>query len=407
MYYETIQKLSTQLKNKEVSPVEITEVCLKRIEELNPKLNAFITVMAAEARASAAQAEEEIKNGKWRGALHGIPVAVKDFYDTKGTKTTAGFAQMKDRIADSDAEVVKKLREAGAIIVGKTNMDSLGMATTGLTSFFGPVRNPWNDEYVTGGSSAGSAAAVASGMCYATVDTDAVGSVRLPAAACGVVGFKGSYGLISTKGILGDQPAGDFILWMGHAAVTTRDIGDTALILNALAESGADFVKATSDVGPMRVGIGDNFHSDPEVMKAFTSAVKVVGDLGYEVHKANVPFGNPSQSDMSNIKKDREHIGDEAFSHVDVIVLPTMQAPTPNVKVAEKDPEQAISAEITAFANYYGLPAVSIPCGFDSHGMPIGLQIVSKPGGDANVLALADVLAPALKLSPKHPSLDS
>ena len=407
MYYETIQELSARLKNKEVSPVEVTEICLKRIDQLNPKLNAFITVMASEARASAAQAEKEIKNGQWRGPLHGVPVAVKDFYDTKGVRTTAGFVQMKDRVAENDAEVVKKLREAGAVIVGKTNMDSLGMATSGLTSFFGPVRNPWNDKYITGGSSAGSAAAVASGMCYATIDTDAVGSVRLPASACGVIGFKGSYSLISTKGILGDQPADDFIRWMGHAAITTRDAADTALVLNALAEVGTDFVKAMTDVGQLRIGVGNNFHASAEVMEAFDAAIKAITGLGYETHSTEVPFGDPPQSDMASIEDDRERIGDTAFSLVDVILLPTMQETTPDVETAKKNPEQAISAEITAFANYYGLPAISVPCGFDDHGMPVGLQIVSKPGGDANVLALANVLRSAIKLDPEHPSLDS
>lgn len=405
MYYETIQELSKKIKNKEVSPVEVVDACLKRIEELK-QLNAFITVMADEARAAAKTAEDEINEGKWRGPLHGIPVAVKDFYDTKGVKTTGGFVHMKDRVADSDAEAVTKLKEAGAIIIGKTNMDSLGMATTGLTSYFGPVHNPWNDDYVTGGSSAGSAVAVASGMCYATVDTDAVGSVRLPAASCGVVGFKGSYDLISTKGILGDQPADDFIRWMAHAAVTTRDAGDTALVLNVLADhKDTDFVKAMNDATSLRVGVGNNFHASSEVTKAFEAAVEVVKGLGYEVSEAAVPFGDPSQGSMANIEKDRANIADEAFSDVDVILLPTTQEITPAVKAAEKNPEQAVSAEITAFANYYGLPAASVPCGFDSHGMPIGLQIIAKPGAEASVLAVADAYEAAAKLTSKHPEI--
>jgi aspartyl-tRNA(Asn)/glutamyl-tRNA(Gln) amidotransferase subunit A len=191
MYYERIGELSRRIHEQTVSPVEVVDACLKRIETLNPTLNAFITVMADDAREQAKAAEVEIQAGKWRGPLHGLPVAVKDFFDTAGVRTTAGAAQFKDRVPDTDADVVKRLRHAGAIVIGKTNMDALGMATTGLTSYFGPVRNPWNGDYVTGGSSAGSAAAVAAGLCFATVDTDAVGSVRLPAACCGVVGFKG------------------------------------------------------------------------------------------------------------------------------------------------------------------------------------------------------------------------
>jgi aspartyl-tRNA(Asn)/glutamyl-tRNA(Gln) amidotransferase subunit A len=192
MYYASIRELSNEIHIKKISPVEAVEACLVRIEALNSSLNAFITVLGNEARDQARAAEAEIKAGKWRGPLHGIPVAVKDFYDAEGVKTTAGFEHFKSRVASADAEAVKKLKQAGAIILGKTNMDALGMATTGLTSFFGPVRNPWNSNYVAGGSSAGSAAAVAAGLCYATVDTDAVGSVRLPAACCGIVGFKGS-----------------------------------------------------------------------------------------------------------------------------------------------------------------------------------------------------------------------
>jgi len=217
MHYDRIGALSRRIQEQTVSPVDVVDACLKRIATLNPVLNAFITVMADDARDQAREAEAEIRSGGWRGPLHGVPVAVKDFYDTAGVATTAGSEQFKDRVPDTDAEAVGKLRRAGAIVIGKTNMDALGMATTGLTGYFGPVRNPWNGDYVTGGSSAGSAAAVAAGLCFATLDTDAVGSVRLPAACCGVVGFKGSSDLISLKGILGDQPPDDFVRRQSNA----------------------------------------------------------------------------------------------------------------------------------------------------------------------------------------------
>jgi hypothetical protein len=159
--------------------------------------------------------------------LHGIPIGIKDFYDTAGIKTTAGFEPFKQRVPATDAVVVKKLKEAGAIIIGKTNMHKLGMGTTGLESYFGPVHNPWNAEYIPGGSSSGSAAAVASGMCYATVDTDAIGSCRLPAACCGVTGFKGTYGLINPKGILeGEEDPCPTIRWLSHPGITARDVED-------------------------------------------------------------------------------------------------------------------------------------------------------------------------------------
>jgi len=404
LYYESVGELSRRIHEQTVSPVEVVEACLKQIERLNPRLNAFITVLADDARAQARAAEAEIKAGRARGPLHGLPVAVKDFYDTAGVKTTAGAEQFKNRVPTTDADVVKKLRHAGAIVMGKTNMDALGMATTGLTSCFGAVQNPWNPEYVTGGSSAGSAAAVAAGLCFATVDTDAVGSARLPAACCGVVGFKGSWDLISTKGILGDQPVDDFIRWMSHAAVTTRTASDAALVLNVLADHAADFASEVATVdSKLRIGVGNNFSADAEVERAFARAVNALRDAGYAIVAAAVPFGTSKQGDMASIEADRAGIAARAFADVDAILLPTLRSTVPTAAAAAKNPEQAVSAESTAFANYYSLPAVSVPCGFDSHGMPIGLQIVGKPGDERSVLKIAHHYELIAKVHPKHP----
>ena len=226
------QPLSKLIQAQKISPVEVVHACLKQIKELDPKLNAFITVLADQALEQAKDAEAEIKAGNWRGSLHGIPVGIKDFYDTAGIKTTAAFEHFKDRVPTKDAVGVAKLKEAGAIIIGKMNMHQLGMGTTGLDSYFGPVHNPWNAKYIPGGSSAGSAVAVASGMCYATFDTDAIGSCRLPAACCGIVGFKGTYGLISAQGILeGEEPPDEMIIWLNHPGITTRSVEDTTLVL--------------------------------------------------------------------------------------------------------------------------------------------------------------------------------
>jgi aspartyl-tRNA(Asn)/glutamyl-tRNA(Gln) amidotransferase subunit A len=404
MYYDSIGDVSKRIRDQAVSPVEVVEACLRRIERLNPILNAFITVMADDARGAAKAAEVEIKTGKWRGPLHGMPVAVKDFYDTAGVATTAGFEPFKDRVPANDAEAVKRLRHAGAIVIGKTNMDALGMATTGLTSYFGPVRNPWNSNYVTGGSSAGSAAAVAAGLCFATVDTDAVGSVRLPAACCGVVGFKGSSDLISTQGILGDQPVDDFIRWMSHAAVTTRSAADTALLLNVLANRDDDFAAGVARPDTkVRIGVGNNVTADAEVRRAFDKAVTVLRNAGYDTRDAAVPFGDSSQGSMASIELDRAGIAAAAFANVDVIVLPTLDSPVPAVAVAATNPEQGVSAEITAFANYYSLPVASVPCGFDRNGMPIGLQIVAKPGDERTVLNVAHQYELSAKAAIRHP----
>jgi len=179
--YLTIAEISELIRLQKISPLELVTGCLERIERFNPTLNAFITVIYDEALKNAREAEKEIRSGKWKGPLHGIPVGVKDFYDTAGIRTTAASAHFKDRIPKKDADAVIKLKEAGAIIIGKTNMHELGMGTTSVVSYFGSVHNPWSKDYVAGGSSGGSAAAVAAGLCYATVDTDAVGSCRLPA----------------------------------------------------------------------------------------------------------------------------------------------------------------------------------------------------------------------------------
>src|SRR5262245_25680969 len=239
--YRSLADVSALIRQREISPVELVAACLERIERLQPKLTAFITVDADSARRAADVAARDIQQGRWKGPLHGVPVGVKDFYDTAGLRTTAAFSHFKDRVPTKDASGVEKLKSAGAIVIGKTNMHTLGMGTTGLESAFGPVRNPWNGDYIPGGSSSGSAAAIAAGLCYATLDTDAIGSCRLPAACCGVVGYKGSYGLIDMTGILeGEQPPDDTIRWLAHAGITTRSIRDTAIVLEALAEPDAD-----------------------------------------------------------------------------------------------------------------------------------------------------------------------
>src|SRR6266480_4453881 len=256
---EGIRGTSERIRARALSPVSVVTSCLERIEQLNPTLNCFITVLADEALAQARQAEAEIAEGRWRGPLHGIPVGIKDFYDTAGIRTTAGSKQFEQRVPTQDAVAVARLKQAGAIIVGKTNMHELGMGTTSLVSRFGPVRNPWNSEYIAGGSSGGSAAAVAAGLCYATLDTDAVGSCRLPAACCGVVGFKGTYGLISTTGILEGEKADPAIVALAHAAITTRSVRDTALVLQA-------FVKLEAPkTGKPRIGVVTNFKATKPV----------------------------------------------------------------------------------------------------------------------------------------------
>jgi len=384
---EGIRGTSERIRARALSPVSVVTSCLERIEQLNPTLNCFITVLADEALAQARQAEAEIAEGRWRGPLHGIPVGIKDFYDTAGIRTTAGSKQFEQRVPTQDAVAVARLKQAGAVIVGKTNMHELGMGTTSLVSRFGPVRNPWNSEYIAGGSSGGSAAAVAAGLCYATLDTDAIGSCRLPAACCGVVGFKGTQGLISTTGILAGEKSEPAIVALAHAAVTTRAAEDTTLVVKAVADGKARLTQRPT------IGVVTNIMPTQSVRAMFDAAIEALRSLGHPMKQAQAPFENPG-FDVRNIDADRKAIAYRVFQNVDVLVLPTTNASTPTVKSAAGKP-LALSAENTMFANYFGLPAISIPCGVDAKGLPLGLQIVGKPREDYTVLELATRLEAA------------
>ena len=403
-----IATLHERIRTQVVSPVEVVNTCLGRIEQINPKLNAFITVLADEAREQANVAETEIKLGKWRGPLHGIPVGIKDFYDTAGIRTTAAFEHFKDRVPRKDAVGVAKLKNAGAIIIGKTNLHRLGEGTTGIDSYFGPVLNPWNAQYIPGGSSAGSAAAVATGMCYATLDTDAIGSCRLPAACCGVVGFKGTYGLINPKGILdGEQDPGEMIRWFAHPGITTRSIADTALVLGVLAERGegarGDYFDGLAEAQRVRVGVAANFQRDDEVSRAFEEAVEIIHGFDWPMKRIAVPLRNPG-GDLSNIEADRKSVVGQTFKDIDVLLLPTTTNSVPAVKDVGAN-VLALSPENTVFANYYGLPAMSVLCGFDGNGLPLGLQVVGKPWDEAAVLYTAYRYETKTGWNAKHPTI--
>ena len=229
-------------------------------------------------------------------------------------------------------------------------------------------------------------------MCYATLDTDAIGSCRLPAACCGVIGFKGTYGLVPTQGILeGEEPPDEMIRWLNHAGITTRSVQDTALMLDVLAEGNertrtADFFGGLPGTRKLRIGVANNFQADAAVSTAFSNAVETIRRLSYPLLSTAVPFGDP-RLDITNIETDRRTIAQQAFKDLDVLLLPTTATAVPTIKKAGANP-QALSPANTAFANYYGLPAISVPCGFDANGLPLGLQIVAKPWDDAAVLQL-------------------
>ena len=398
---QTLAETSELIRQRKVSPVELVASCLARIDRLQPRINAFITVTAEAAMEAATLAEKEISEGRWIGPLHGIPIGVKDFYDTAGVRTTAAFEHFKDRVPLSDATAVVKLKEAGAIIVGKTNMHALGMGTTGLESWFGPVKNPWNADYIPGGSSSGSAAAVATGMCYATLDTDAIGSCRLPAACCGVAGFKGTFGSIDLNGILADQPPpDDAIRWLSHAGITTRSAADTALVFQALAECDSDdsLTDPSASAAAMRIAVASNCPPAPGAALAFDRAIQVLGGIAKTMSSMPAPLTD-FRKGLSTISADRAAVAAQVFGSVDALVLPTIPTTAPLVTEAAQN-RLGLSPEYTMFANYYGLPAVSVPCGCDAHGLPLSLQIVGKPHAEHLILRLAHRFEQAANCDP-------
>src|SRR5215469_9420122 len=227
--YLTLKEASELVRRKTVSPVELTATCLKRIEAYNPALNAFITVTRDQAMETARAMEAEQQRGKSRGPLHGIPIALKDNIDTAGVRTTAASELFKDRVPPEDAEAVRRLKNAGAVLLGKTNLHEFALGGTSAVSYFGPVHNPWALDRIPGGSSGGSGAATAAGLCFGSLGTDTAGSVRIPASYCGVVGFKPTYGHVSNRGVVP-------LSWtLDHLGPLCRTVEDVALILEAIA----------------------------------------------------------------------------------------------------------------------------------------------------------------------------
>jgi aspartyl-tRNA(Asn)/glutamyl-tRNA(Gln) amidotransferase subunit A len=441
--FTSISELSRRLRLGEVSPVEITQRCLERIEKLNPALNAFITVLAELAMEEAKMAEAEILNGEWRGPLHGIPIAVKDLIDTAGVWTTAASALYKDRIPLKDAEVVRRLRVAGAVIVGKNNLHEFAYGGSSLVSYFGDVHNPWNVGRIAGGSSGGSAAAVVAGMAYAAIGTDTAGSIREPAALCGCVGLKPTYGRVGSRGVI------PLSLSLDHVGPLTASVEDAAVVLQAIAGYDAadvtsadvpveDYVSGLPEgVKSVRVGVVREYffdELDAEVAAAMEQALRVIVSLGAEVKevRVDVPTDRTLQAAESfayhaenvgrspelfqaetvrrirsgegvsaaeyircrgELEVARRNIG-AVFADVDVLVTPTMPMPAPAIADLKKDPEALRPAELrllrnTRPFNVWGLPAISVPCGFTASGLPIGLQIAGAHWREDLVLRVA------------------
>jgi aspartyl-tRNA(Asn)/glutamyl-tRNA(Gln) amidotransferase subunit A len=448
---ETIVELAPRLRRKEVSPVELTRDCLGRIESMNPTLNAFITVMGESAVAQAREAEAEIFRGEWRGPLHGIPVALKDLIDTAGTRTTAGSALFQNRVPVEDAEVVRRLRQAGAVIVGKNNLHEFAYGGSSLVSFFGDMRNPRNSGHIAGGSSGGSAAAVAAGLCYAAIGTDTAGSIREPAALCGCVGIKPTYGRVPARGVIP-------LSWsLDHVGPLAATVGDAAVVLQAIAGYDAldvgsvdvpvaDYVSGLGEgTKKLRVGIPRAYFYDDlddEVRAAVDAALRVIATLVAEVREVQIDVSSdrtvqaaesfayhaenvaktPELYQAETLRRIRtgekisaaEYIerrrgldgerrrAREFFAEVDLLVTPTMPIPAPAIDDLKKDPGALRPAELillrnTRPFNVWGLPAVSVPCGFTKGGLPVGLQIAGAEWREDLVLGLASAYESAVE----------
>src|ERR1700736_6309044 len=294
----TISEAARRIRSKEITATQLAQGCLERIKVFNPKVNAYITVMQEDALAQAAQLDSEAKAGKFRGALHGVPIALKDNIDTAGTRTTGGSAVFDDRFPDADADVVRRLREAGAVIIGKTNLQEFAMGSSSVSTYFLPVRNPWALDRIAAGSSGGSAAAVISDMTVGALGTDTGGSVRMPAAYCSIVGLKPTYGLVSIRGIIPRTYSLD------HCGPMTKTAEDAAILLNAMVgydkldvasveHSKEDYVAALKQpISGLRLGVPrapffDRL--DDEIANAVEEAIAVLAKLTKSVKDAHLP----------------------------------------------------------------------------------------------------------------------
>ena len=453
----TLSEASARISARTVTPTQLVNACLRRIEIYNPKLNAFITVLRSQALEEAKQLDAEQKAGHFRSALHGIPIALKDNIDTAGIRTTAASAVFDSRFPREDAEVARRLKLAGAIDIGKANLHEFAFGGTSATSYFGPVRNPWALDRATGGSSGGSAAAVATNLCFGALGTDTGGSIRTPASWCGVVGLKPTYGLVPTRGIV------PLALSLDHCGPITRTVQDAALMLNYLA--GYDRLDITSvdhahedylqsmrqPISTLRLGIprAPFFDwCDADISKSVEEAITLLAGLTrgakdvvlpsvsdihlngetYAYHEDYITkepnrYMLPTRRalEQEGSAKAAEYVRshwrletlrrtiDDNFSDFDLVLLPTRRH-TPRtidaaIKREENEKPRNPELENTQAFDYYGVPAISIPCGFTSNKLPIGLMIAGPRFSEGKVLALAHAYQQATDWHKQQPPL--
>jgi aspartyl-tRNA(Asn)/glutamyl-tRNA(Gln) amidotransferase subunit A len=448
IHYMPITKLSSLMRDRVVSPIEVTQAFLKRIDQHDKSMNAFITVMADEAEMTAKQVEIDLSNGVYKGPLQGIPIALKDLYFTKGVRTTGGSRILSDFIPSKDSTVTQLLRKAGSIIIGKTNMHEFAFGVTNLNPHYGPCLNPWNENHIPGGSSGGSGAAVITGLCSAAMGSDTGGSIRIPAALCGTVGLKPTYGRVSRNGLIP-------LSWsLDHAGPLTRTVQDAAIILQAIAGHDPED-ESTSQlpvpsflenldggVEGLRIGVPVSpfFEElDPGVKKTIEKAITHLSSLGAQIEEVSIPhiqeaasvflaillpeaynyhlqyLGTRSEdygadvrdrvsvaalvsaADFVQAQRVRRLLKLEmatVLTKVDALITPTVPIPAPRVdafRISESPKALSTRNALSRFTspfNLVGLPALSVPCGLTDNQLPVGLQIVGRPYEEQTIIRI-------------------
>jgi aspartyl-tRNA(Asn)/glutamyl-tRNA(Gln) amidotransferase subunit A len=431
------------LKTRQISPVELTQAHLNRISQLDQRLNCFITLTPELALQQARQAEAEILQGNYRGALHGIPMALKDLYETQGIRTTAGSTFFADYIPEADAAAVQKLKEAGCVLLGKLNMHEIALGVTNENPHYGDCCNPWDVTRITGGSSGGNAAALAAGLCMGALGSDTGGSIRIPASLCGVVGLKPTYGRVSLRGVIP-------LSWnLDHAGPMARCVQDVTLLLQVIAGydpqdawsvnmSMEDYLsEPVEGVHGWRIALASNdYFTDAEVvnsevLEAVKQAAQVFENLGAQVEQ--VPFPNAREAAMANglmtpsdaaafhhqrLAENPAGFGQdvlkrlqtgaaytsteyalarrmqtilrcqfsEFFDEYDLLLTPTTPITAPTRGSADAVERARLLTRFSAPFNLTGLPALSVPCGLSDEKLPIGLQIVGKAWAEVKLL---------------------
>jgi aspartyl-tRNA(Asn)/glutamyl-tRNA(Gln) amidotransferase subunit A len=467
LYWLEISQLAPLLRSRELSPVEVTEAYLERIQELDPTLHAYITVTAELAQEAARKAESEITRGEYRGPLHGVPLGIKDLLDLAGVRTTMGSKILADNVATTDATVVARLKQAGAIILGKHNLHEFAFGITTENPHYGSARNPWNTERVPGGSSGGTAAAVAAGLCAGGLGSDTGASIRAPASFCGTVGLKPTYGRVSRTGALP-------LAWsLDHVGPLARSVADCALLLQAIAGhdpgDAASAVEPVPDfsadlqrgLGGLRVGVPREYFFDvvePDVERLVRDAALRLEGLGATLEEISLPhvghaqvagnviMGSEAASWHATWLRERpddygadvlarirggllvhavEYLASQqmrtliqrdfaaALEHVDVVVAPTVPIVAPPIgRTFEPGgplnvPPRSIANRATIPCNLTGMPAISVPCGVSQDGMPVGLQIMAAAFAEPLVLrvgAAYEAATPWHTMRPRLPT---